>query len=100
MIIAVIRAMIRVSGKHFKLRAAITAIEVVGRRGSSLATIPAGAVIRLISEVDEDSQLVDAVWWGHRFILIADDLIHCAVEVESGEDLGTLNSKLNLDWDS
>jgi hypothetical protein len=97
--IILVRAMIRVSGKQFKLRAAITAIEVVDR-ATSPATIPAGAIIRMISEVDVNNQLVEAVWWGHRFILIVDDFIHCAVDVESGEDLGTLNPKLNSDRDS
>lgn len=97
--IILLRVVIRVSGKQFRLRAAITAIEVVGR-ATSLATIPAGAVIRMTSEVHANNGLVEAVWWGHRLILIADDFIHCAVDVESGEDLGTLNPKLNLDRDS
>ena len=90
MIIAIVRTMIRVSGKQFKVRAALPAIEVDGR-ATSPATIPAGAVIRMISEVDVNNQPVEAAWWGHRFILIAEDFIHCAVDVESGEDLGTLN---------
>jgi hypothetical protein len=80
MIIAIFRNMMRVSGKQFEVRAALTAIEVDGREASP-ATIPAGAIIRLTSEVDIYSQLVEAAWWGHRFILIADDLISCAVEV-------------------
>ncbi len=91
--------MIRVSGKQFKLRAALTAIEVDGSK-TSPATIPAGSVIRMISDLDANNQLVEAVWWGHRFILNADDFIHCAADVESGEDLGTLNAKLKLDRDS
>jgi hypothetical protein len=99
MIIALVRTMARVSGKQFKLKAALTAIEVEGREASP-ATIPAGAVIRMISEIHVNSRLVEAVWWGHRYILIADDFIHCAVDVESGDDLGTLDPKLNLDWDS
>jgi hypothetical protein len=41
--------MIIVSGKQFKLRADLTAFEVAGRKASP-ATIPAGAVIRMISE--------------------------------------------------
>ncbi len=98
MIIAIIRTMTRVSGKQFKLRAALPAIEVDGREASP-ATIPAAAVIRMTSEVHVSNGLVEAVWRGHRLILIADDFIHCAVEVESGEDLGTLDPKLNLDPD-
>lgn len=53
----------------------------------------------MTSEVHVSNGLVEAVWRGHRLILIADDFIHCAVEVESGEDLGTLDPKLNLDPD-
>jgi hypothetical protein len=91
--------MIRVSGKQFKLRAGLTAIEVDGSRASP-TTIPAGSVIRMISEIDADNRLVEALWWGHRFVLNADDFIHCAADVESGGDLGTLNPKLNFDRDS
>jgi hypothetical protein len=72
--------MIRVSGKQFKVRDALPAIEVVGREASPGA-IPAGAVIRLISDVDVHNQTVEAAWWEHRFILIADDLINCTVEI-------------------
>ena len=98
MIIVVVRTMIRVSGKQFRVRDALPAIEVVGRDASP-ATIPAGAVIRMTSEVGVNNQLAEAVWRGGRFILIADDFIHCAVDVESGEDLGTLEPGLNLDRD-
>ena len=45
MIIAIVRTMIIVSGKQFKLKAALTATEVAGREASP-ATIPAGAVNR------------------------------------------------------
>ena len=86
-----VTTMISVSGKQFKVKAALPAIEVIDGRAASPVTIPAGAVIRMISEIDVNNRLVEAVWRGHRCILIADDLIHCAVDVESGEDLGTLN---------
>jgi hypothetical protein len=74
MIIAFVRAMIRVSGKQLRARAALTAIEADGRDASP-GTIPAGSVIRLISGVDGDSQPVEAAWWGQRFVLSADDLV-------------------------
>ncbi len=80
MIIAIVRTMIRVSGKHFRVREALPAIEVVGREASP-ATIPAGAVIRMTSEVHLNNALVEAAWWGRRFILIADDLFNCTVEI-------------------
>jgi hypothetical protein len=50
MIIVIVRAMIR-AGKQFKPGVAPTAIEFDGREASA-ATIPAGAVIRMISEVE------------------------------------------------
>jgi hypothetical protein len=74
MIIAFVRAMIRVSGKQLRARAALKAIEAEGRDASP-GTIPAGSVIRLISGVDGDSQPVEAAWRGHRLVLIADDLV-------------------------
>jgi hypothetical protein len=57
MIIVIVRTMIR-AGKQFKPGVALTAIEFDGHEASA-ATIPAGAVIRVISEAGTDYKEFD-----------------------------------------
>jgi hypothetical protein len=68
------------AGKRFKLRNSTFAIEIVkGRR--LRVTIPARTILKVISGLGDDGQMVEVLWEGRQIRMFAVDLITRGAEI-------------------
>ena len=68
------------AGKRFKLRNSTLAIEIVNGKRLRMA-VPARTILKVISGLDNDGQMVDVLWEDRQVRMFAVDLIARGTEI-------------------
>ena len=68
------------TGTQFKLKTPTLASHIVDGKREGV-TVPAGAIIKVISGPTGGDRVVDVLWEGRMFVMFAVDLSECGIEI-------------------